>query len=595
MIVCYSYKYNPIKQDLENATVSLTPQALIPFNNITKKGWCDFHKRWELITITPDNNMFFSCGLRLPSNIGLNKSWNKNQYEFIIDTDNFVIRVNERWHWIDVYENQIFTTQKVFSKIIDFNNGTMSHPRDYDLKDIPPDINNKIMHVTLGLCKRKFGIDLHAENANIKDFIKYPSCPEFSHIANKVDNVKSFNFRADLNLFKDFCKLVQIKETKRLRKDFHKKPETILLHAFSQNIGFTNPDAIKAFVSSEDLYNILITEDRLRFSIQNRTVYLTMENITRENTPKKSQRVLNGLRLWVQNARTDKSESVIVKRMIKFFKDTDFNVIVDAVGIYYKNARNLPVAFHERILKEGFTNQMHDQLVQYFVQDVDNGRYGYRSNAEKVTNQTIDYDEDVLKFEDFIDTIPELKIKTDYESIKQNRLMMLKAEKMQTNNVNVQDADETIVTDEDDDVNAENEIEPVEDMFVYENEKNESHPKTADFEIGKRIMANGPEDAFFFVLPKNTDELYEISTHMRNCVGYLYRNKVLNKTSIIVVLIKDNKMKACMEIKQDQKTYHYKIVQALGPGNAYVNRRFYSAIEEWKKRHNIEGEITYKL
>ena len=590
MIVCYSYKYNPIKQDLENPTVSITPQVLIPFNNRTKKGWCDFHKRWELITITPDYNMFFSCGLRLPSNIGLNKSWNKNQYEFIIDTDNFVIRVNERWHWIDVYENQIFTTQKVFSKIIDFNYGIMSHPRDCDLKDISPDIHNKIMHVILGLCKGKFGVELHAENANLKDFIKYPSCPEFSHIANKVDNVKSFNFRADLNLFKDFCNLVQVKETKRLRKDFHKNPELILLHAFSQYIGFTNSDAIKTLVTDELLYNIFITENRLRFSIKNRTVYLDLGAAKKE-----TYNILNGLRLWVQNARTDKSESVIVKRMIKFFKDTNLNVIFDAITIYYKNARNLPVAFHERILKEGFTNQMHDQLVQYFVQEDDDGRYGYRSNAEKVTNQTIKYDDDVLKFEDFIDTIPELKIKTDYESIKQNRLMMLKAEKMQTNNSNVQDADENIVTDDGEDINAENEIEPVEDMFVYENVKNESHPKTADFEIGKKIIKNGPEDAYFFVLPKTTDELYEISTHMRNCVGYLYRNKVLDKASIIVVLIKDNKMKVCMEIKQDKKTYHYKIVQALGPGNASVNRRFYSAIEEWKKRHNIEGEITYKL
>ena len=586
MIVRYSYKYNPIKQGLEEANVSLAPQALIPFNNITKKGWCDFHKSWELITITPDNSMFFSCGLKLPSNIGLNKSWNKNQYEFIIDTDNFVIRVNERWHWIDVYEKEVFTTQRVLSKIIDFNNGIMSHPKDYDLKDIPPDINQKIMHVVLGLCKRKFGVDLHAENANIKDFIKYPGCPEFNLIEKKVDNVKSFNFRADLSLFKDFCNLVQLKETKRLRKDFHKNPELILLHAFCQYIGFTNSDAIKTLVSDETMYKLFIEEDRLRFSIKNRTVYLNLYH---------GKNVLNGLRLWVQNARTDKSEAVIVKRLIKFFKETDPNVIFDAIVIYNRNARNLPVAFHERILKEGFTNQMHDQLVLYFAEDNDDGRVGYSSNAEKVTNQEIEYDEDVLKFEDFIDTIPEVKIKKDYESIKQNRLMMLKAEKMQTNNVNVQDADETIVTDEDDDVNAEIEIEPVEDMFVYEKIKNESNPKTADFEIGKRIMSTGPEDAYFFVLPKNTDELYEISTHMRNCVGYLYRNKVLQKTSIIVVLIKDNKMKACMEIKQDQKTYHYKIVQALGPGNAYVNRRFYSAIEEWKKRHNIEGDITYKL
>ena len=589
MIVSYSYKYNPIKQGLENANVSLVPQVLIPFNNITKKGWCDYHKSWELITITPDNNMFFSCGLRLPSNIGLNKSWNKNQYEFIIDTDNFLIRVNERWHWIDVYEREVFTTQKVFSKIIDFNNGIMSHPKDYDLKDIPPDVNQKIMHIILNLCKRKFGIDLHAENANIKDFIKYPGCPEFNHIEKKVDNVKSFNFRADLNLFKDFCNLVQLKETKRLRKDFHKEPETILLHAFCQYIGFTNTDAIKTLVSDNEMYRILIKDERLRFSIKNRTVYLDLAN----NHTYGAQNVLNGLRLWVQNARTDKSEAVIVKRMIKFFKETEPNVIFDAIGVYNRNARNLPVAFHERILKEGFTNQMHDQLVLYFAEDNDDNRWGYRSNAEKVTNQEIDYDEDVLKFEDFIDPIPELKIKKDYESIKQNRLMMLKAEKMQADNSNLQEADETFVSD--DEENTENEIEPVEDLFEYDKVENEPTPSAADFNLGKKVLARGPEDAFFFALPKDTDELYEISTNMRNCVGYLYRNKVLTKTSIIAVLIHNNKMKACMEIKQDKKTYHYKIIQALGPGNAAINRKYFTAIEEWKKRHDIEGEIKYKL
>ena len=591
MIVCYSYKYNPIKQGLENATISLNPQVLIPFDNQTKKGWCDYHKRWELITITPDSNMFFSCGLRLPSNIGLNKNWNKNQYEFIIDTDKFVIRVNERWCWIDVYENEIYSAQKVFSKIIDFNYGTMSHPKNYDLKDISPDINSKIMHVILGLCKRKFGIELHAENANLKDFIKYPSCPGFNQIEKKVDNVKSFNFRADLNLFKDFCNLVQLKETKRLRKDFHKKPETILLHAFCQYIGFTNTDAIKTLVSDETMYKLFIEDNRLRFSIKNRSIYLDLAH----NHVYGAQNVLNGLRLWVQNARTDKTEAVIVKRLIKFFKETEVHVCFDAIGIYNRNARNLPVAFHERILKEGFTNQMHDQLVQYFEREDDDNRRGYRSNEQKVTNQEIEYDEDVLKFEDFIDTIPELKIKTDYESIKQNRLMMLKAEKMQANNSNVQDEDETLVSDDGDDENLENEIEPVEDIFEYEKVENENHPPAADFTLGKKILARGPEDAYFFALPKNTDELYEISTHMRNCVGYLYRNKVLAKSSIIVVLIKNNKMKACLEIKQDKKTYHYVITQALGPGNASINRKFYSAIEEWKKRHFIEGDIVYKL
>ncbi|MCR4735199.1 MAG: hypothetical protein K5829_09370 [Treponema sp.] len=594
MITFCSYKYNPITQSLENATFNLIPQLLIPFDNVTKQGWCNYHKRWEVVTINSDNKLVFSCGLLLPSNIGLNKCWNKNQYEFLIDTEKLIIRVNEKWSWIDIWEKEIYSTQKTYSKIIDFARGNISYPKNFNLQEIPPEIQKKIMDIALGLCKKKYGVTLHVENASINDFIKYPCCPEFNLIEKKIDSVKNFNFRADLNLFKDFCRLVQVKETKLLRKDFHKNPELLLLHALAQYIGFTNTDATRSFVSDETIYKIFISRNRIRFSIQRRTVYLSLDQ------KKEADKILKGLRLWVQNARTDKSESVIVKRLIKFFKETNLNVIFDAIVIYYKNARNLPVAFHERILKEGFSNQMHDQLVQYFVAETENNRYGYRSNQKQVSNQKITYDDEVLKFEDFIDTLPELKIKNDYESIKENRLMMLKAEKMQNNNFAFADTNEEIISD---DTEAENDdviIEDIEDIFVYENEdkdspNGENQEKAAKFEIGKNIITRGPEDAYFFVLPKTTDELYEISTNMRNCVGYLYRDKVLSKSSIIVVLIRKNKMKACIEIIQDKKTFHYVIKQALGPGNAKINRRFFSAIEEWKKKHKIEGEISYEL
>ena len=82
---------------------------------------------------------------------------------------------------------------------------------------------------------------------------------------------------------------------------------------------------------------------------------------------------------------------------------------------------------------------------------------------------------------------------------------------------------------------------------------------------------------------------------MRNCVGYLYRDKVISKYCIIVVLIVKNKMKACIEIRQDPKDFHYKICQALGPGNACINRVYSIPIENWKRKHNIEGEVRYKL
>jgi hypothetical protein len=54
-------------------------------------------------------------------------------------------------------------------------------------------------------------------------------------------------------------------------------------------------------------------------------------------------------------------------------------------------------------------------------------------------------------------------------------------------------------------------------------------------------------------------------------------------------------MKACFEIQQDKSTFRFKIVQAFGPCNRYINRKYYHGIEEWKKRHNISGEVHYKL
>jgi hypothetical protein len=93
-----------VTQSLEKPSRNLNPQFIIPFDNSSKRGWCDFHKRWEYITINSENKMFYSCGFQVPANIGLNRNWNKNQYEFLVDTDNFVIRLNEHWSWIDVYD-----------------------------------------------------------------------------------------------------------------------------------------------------------------------------------------------------------------------------------------------------------------------------------------------------------------------------------------------------------------------------------------------------------------------------------------------------------------------------------------------------------
>ena len=61
------------------------------------------------------------------------------------------------------------------------------------------------------------------------------------------------------------------------------------------------------------------------------------------------------------------------------------------------------------------------------------------------------------------------------------------------------------------------------------------------------------------------------------------------------VIVGRGKMKACFEIKQNPKTFYYEIVQASGPGNARINRKYKFAIEEWQKRHKIKGEISFNL
>lgn len=73
---------------------------------------------------------------------------------------------------------------------------------------------------------------------------------------------------------------------------------------------------------------------------------------------------------------------------------------------------------------------MHNQLIQYFAQDEDDDNYiGYTSDAAKYRNKEIKYSQDILRFEDFVAPIENDLIKKDYESIKENRLMMLKAQK----------------------------------------------------------------------------------------------------------------------------------------------------------------------
>ena len=90
--------------------------------------------------------------------------------------------------------------------------------------------------------------------------------------------------------------------------------------------------------------------------------------------------------------------------------------------------------------------------------------------------------------------------------------------------------------------------------------------------------------------------MYEISTELRNCVGYLYRSKVLSGECAIVVLSHLKKLRACFEIRQNNETFAYEIVQASGACNGPMLPRYKGVIEEWMKRKNLSAkyEIRYR-
>ena len=42
------------------------------------------------------------------------------------------------------------------------------------------------MTIILRLCKKIYDVDFHVENVELRDFVRYPSCPEFSKIEKKL-------------------------------------------------------------------------------------------------------------------------------------------------------------------------------------------------------------------------------------------------------------------------------------------------------------------------------------------------------------------------------------------------------------------------
>ncbi len=553
----------------------IPPQKLVPYDAKMGRAFCEAHQKWEAI-FNFGSELRFSCGASVLSRLAPVNCWCINRLELFFDAAG-ILCARKILTYVDVHDFRVNNFPNSYSKFFDLSRGKISHRRNFDFNDIPPffwkEISSMLENQSAGL----FGVRLSVPSTLILNYVKFPTCPSFSLIYPRVDDIEKFNVRADLNLFKDFCALMKIKESKRLRKDFLKEPRTIFLHAMAQFLRFRDANAISFLVNNKTLFERFASDSGyLRFSLRRRCVYVKdsfykIEGITYQFN------MLNALRLWVQNALTDKSQIVVAKRLAKFLSTEDFHTLSDTAAAYDKCARDLPVPLHERILKEGFTSEMHDQIMELFNLDIERGG-GYTSDAEKVKNKKIEYDTTREKFELFIRAEKEFgEIEYSAESVEENRLLMMKAEK------NAKEKKDDDIVDED---------------FDLENQARFDAPKLerelilpeikSNLKIGAEIRKKGGANDYFFCLPRDTDELYEISSQMRNCVGYLYRDKALSGASTIVVLIKRNKMHACIEVVQDKKTFEFRVVQSSGPCNAPILPKLKSVIEEWKNRTNIK-------
>ena len=92
-----------------------------------------------------------------------------------------------------------------------------------------------------------------------------------------------------------------------------------------------------------------------------------------------------------------------------------------------------------------------------------------------------------------------------------------------------------------------------------------------------------------FILPLDTNELYDLGEAMHNCVGTLYRNAALKRLSIIVGMKLNGKYQACIEIKTKDK----EITQALGPCNRNLPAEIRNIIRKWALERDIGIATTH--
>ena len=112
---------------------------------------------------------------------------------------------------------------------------------------------------------------------------------------------------------------------------------------------------------------------------------------------------------------------------------------------------------------------------------------------------------------------------------------------------------------------------------------NEVIPYLDKDKILNAVLKDNQNTNYEFILPVDTNALYDLGTKMHNCVGLAYRQKALSRKSLIVGVKENGVYRACIEINTMLGT----IVQALGICNKPLSPHMEIMIKKWSRERNI--------
>ncbi len=113
--------------------------------------------------------------------------------------------------------------------------------------------------------------------------------------------------------------------------------------------------------------------------------------------------------------------------------------------------------------------------------------------------------------------------------------------------------------------------------------QNEEIPYLEKDKILNATLKGERNAVYEFILPKDTNELYDLGSQMHNCVGHAYRRKALERQSIIVGVKENGFYSACLEINPRFN----RIVQARGVCNANLTCGMKLIVAKWAKERGI--------